>query len=831
MNGSSREMVRKKRRPPRRAQQGMALMAVLTVAVVLLALAGAFFAAHKTDLMLMGTSAKLERTKTAALSAAQFLQYKLENDRTYAAIPFESLESSIEYYPTEGEPLLEVEYVGSGNKVVNNVIKGKMAATDLTFEARVYNNLNIDSVGRHPLGEIPPRSARVWITAKQGQVVKKMDMILKRSPFTSVSMVAGGDVNVELSASDGKWWLGSRQPGGAGVRAKGTVSTQEVLSSSGSVVAFEPPDGLASRINPPYGAIQGSRLDVVMNGQLVRNVRADDSRLEQVQETIGGTLLPSRPSFEVPSLSADKLASAAVVYPAPASKITFKTELQGDRVRYSLWEGDNGSPTQVYDGTNSANRKYTWPPGSSAPLVEFDLEAGTMTVAPDVELETAGNFSLSSIGIDGAVSNQPTLILGNESEPASLKAASINIDGSVAGLGALKAGTGGLKVRALSSLSTTPDFGVALHSEGDVVLSKPSASKADGIPADWDAYAKAYNSTSQPAALTKWMDQSDTTKGQQAQLFADLSLARAGVTSSSDDPIWLALTRDFPADGVARDTFDSWMRPAIYGPAPEPEPEATTSGTTVGGTTDIGGTDGGTIGVDVVELPSGGGTGLGTGGDIVDLPTGGETGDTSGGLATGTDAGDTSSTSSTTGEVPRPDVLLVPAGPGLNMERYIRLREYLKSVKEGAPDESWLRLSTDDAGVQRSTDVQNLIKNQLSSYQLAAGQTARESDGHIKLEWNGLDTYFRPGRTNPFLSGYNPDMHFRGLIYAVGDFIFDTQQKGIKVEGAVVSGGNTRITQATGARIIYNSELLENLFTTNQGDLSVRLERSFWAYY
>lgn len=863
MNRRIRQKTDGKRRAGSRARRGIALIAVLTVSVVLLALAGAFFAAHKTDLMLMGTSAKLERTKTAALSAAQFIQYKLENDRTYAATSFESLAENVEYYPTTGDPLLEIEYIGADNDVTKNVIKGRMPATDLTFEARVYNNLNIDSAGYHPLGEVPPRAARVWITAKQGSVTKKMDMILKRSPFTSVSMVAGGDVDVELSSSDGKWWLGSRQPGGAGVRAKGTVTTQEVLSERGSVVSFEPPDGLAAKINPPYGAIQGSRIDVVMNGQLVRNVRADDPRLAQVQDSIDGSLLPTRPAFEVPPLASDKLAAPAIVYPAPADKIVFKTEKVGDRVQYSLWEGDNDSPTQIYDGTNNATRKYSWPPGSSAPLVVFDLEAGTMSVAPDVELESSGNFSLSSIGVDGAVSNQPALILGSETEPASIKASSINIAGSVAGLGALKAGAGGLKVRALSSLSTTPDFGVALHSEGDVVLSKPSASKADGLPADWDAYAKAFNSGSQPRELRRWMEQSDASKENQARRFSELALARPGETTSTDDPLWLALTREFPADSAAKNAFDSWMQPAVYGPDPEAETGAGTGATgatststgagmttgpvasggdTADGTGGISsngtglGTTGAVLGIEVIDLPTGSDVGGTSGGDAADITDGTDgMGGTPGGLdiesSTGGTTATTGSTGAVTGGVPAPDVLLVPAGPGLNMERYIRLREYLKTVKAGTPDESWLRLSSDDIGAQRQDDVRGLIKNQLSSYQLAAGQTAREIDGHVVLEWNGLDTYFKPGRSNPFLSGYNPDMHFRGLVYALGDFIFDTQQKGIKVEGAVVSGGNTRITQATGARIIYNSELLENLFATNQGDLSVRLERSFWAYY
>jgi hypothetical protein len=74
-------------------------------------------------------------------------------------------------------------------------------------------------------------------------------------------------------------------------------------------------------------------------------------------------------------------------------------------------------------------------------------------------------------------------------------------------------------------------------------------------------------------------------------------------------------------------------------------------------------------------------------------------------------------------------------------------------------------------------------------------------------------------------------MLFRGLIYAGGDFIFDTERKGVYIEGALVAKGNVDIRNATGARFVYNSELLENLFAADDKDTSVPLERSYWAFY
>ena len=171
----------------------------------------------------------------------------------------------------------------------------------------------------------------------------------------------------------------------------------------------------------------------------------------------------------------------------------------------------------------------------------------------------------------------------------------------------------------------------------------------------------------------------------------------------------------------------------------------------------------------------------------------------------------------------------VDAGPGLNVENYVRMREYLKTLKNGNADETWL--ISDDPTVQasRRNDVMSLIKNQMTSFQHLAGQTGTEKDGVVVLEWNKLSDYF--SGSNPFLTGYSADMKFKGLIYAGDDFRFDTQQQGIEIEGALVAKGDINIINATGARIIYNSELLENMFVANEGDTSAKLERAYWAYY
>lgn len=784
------------KRPTTRSVHGIALVSVLMVSVILLALAGAFFAAHKSDLALMGTSTKLESTKNAALSASEFFQYKLQNDRFFGTEPFPASDQKKESFPDgAAEPLLNVEYIGEGNAVSKNLVRGRITRTGLEFEGRVLNNLNNDAIATHPLGDAPPRSARVWITTKQGHIKKSMDLILKRSPFSSVSMLSGGDIDVSLTASEnGHWWLGARQPSGNAVRANGTITGPEVLSSSGRAVLFEPPDGLGDKLDPPYGVIQGKYLNMQMDG-VATEISSADERLEDVKDNIRGVLSPGGAEATIPKLDAEKLSSPTKQFTLPSNTLTFNTrETAPGKVVHELLDGNN-TVLASYDGGAVGNRVFQWGDSPTNPAVTFDLEGRVMKVAENVELQTEDKFILRGTNSGNTEdSGQPTLILGNEAAGASIKANGIQVRGSVGGRGALKAGKGNLNIRAKSSLSTTPDFGVALHAEGDVVLSKPGSSKSDGIPSDWDAFAKALKSQEE-SEIDSWAGQDEATKNELTAEFSQVVLSRPGRSRAGSDQIWLGLTKNFPADEVAKETYEDWVRrprkpvmgkdPNYEPPEAPPHPE-------------------------VPVLDEEGNPITNEEGEVVTQPD-----------------------PEWEWTPPEPEdvelVPAVPAGPGMSVEKYVRMREYLKTLKDGNPDKTWLRSSDPTVESARRRDALNLVKNQLSSFQLAAGQIAEEKNGQVTLSWRKLSEYF--SGKNPFLSGYSADMSFRGLIYAGGDFIFDTKKQGFEIEGALVAHGDIRITDATGAKFIYNSDLLEKLFTTNEGDNSAKLVRSYWAYY
>ncbi len=790
------------------SRRGMALVSVLLVTVVLLGLAGAFFVAHKSDLALMVSGGYREQTKNACLSLADFVQYKLQNDRKFGLAPFplEDPEATPEAFPAGAdEPLLLVSYygvkaTGSPTAPVRNFMKGTMPESGVEFEIEILNNID----GWAPLGVTarrvtPPRSCRAWITSRRSSVVQNIDFIVKRSPFTNASMVAGEDITVQLTDSDnGAWWLGARQPSGNAVRAGGHISGPEVGSRENASVRFTPPPGLEALLEPPYGVLQGDSLTMQYDG-LPTNMAAGSQKLRDAEGNIDGVLSPGGGNLKVPELNRDDLSGPARKVRMPNGELVFRSTTGDQGQTVHVLEGD-GRVLASYDplAGNANKRFYAFTDTSAEGSAVIDLEARVMAVAENTELQVGDRaFRLRSVNASGMADSarQPTLYLGSADKGAAVDAYDIDIDGSVGGRGALKS-QGNLKIAAKSYLSTTPDFGIALHAQEDIVLTKPGNSSKDGLAVDWVAFAAGYDkgSTATNLNLDRWARLGEAARTSQAASFQDRSLAGSG-NADEFDAIWNGLTADFPADSAALAARNEWLRdavPAVMGPdpswTPAPPPAPTAPPTPADPTDPTAPVTGAPT--DPADPPYDPGTA-----PIIELEPG------------------------------------IPAGPGISVEKYVRLREYLRTVKAGQPDPTWLNSSDPAIQAQRSRDITNLVRDQLSAYQMAAGQTSREVNGEVVLDWNTLGDYFKPTNGNPYLASYTPDMVFRGLIYAGRDFIFDTERKGVYVEGALVAKRDVQIKNATGANFVYNSELLENLFATDEEDTSAPLERTYWAFY
>ena len=748
-------------------ERAMALVSVLLVTVVLLAMAGAFFVAHRSDLALLGSSTYREQTKNACLSVADFVQFKLQNDRTFGTKPFSRTGGAPkdEAFPSFDNPLLKVEYRGNGISTSNNRIEGRMATTEVEFEVILVNNLTA-SQNEEELSynrKAPPRTVRAWITSRRGNITSKIDVIFRQSPFTNASISSGENITVDLANSqNGYWWLGARQPSGNAVRAKKTITGPEVWSKNGKAVQFLPPEGMSGKLNPPYGVLQGENLYMQVDG-IHRPLETGTTMLEESEENIQGVLSPGGGAVKIPDLHRKDLQGAARKVDFPYSDLVFRSvESNNGSVVHRLETG-NRQMVAEFDPNQYDSRTHVMYDSDGQKIATFDLENRMMVVAPSTELQVPVGFKLSSQTADYQPDSarQPTVILGDSENGASIDSPSIAIEGSVGGFGALKASGGNLEIAAKSALSTTPDFGIALHSEGNVVLTKPGRNASDGLAVDWDAFSMGAQSGGRNANLNRWGYLGENAKQTEASNFKDRMLAPSG-GGADFQALWDGLTADFPADARALSQRNEWLKEGKAA-VMEPDPSWTPS----------------------PEQP----------------------------------------------EQPEIEVSPAePAGPGISIDKYVRLREYLKTVKNGKPDPTWLESTSPEIDEARNLDVTNLVKNQLSSYQLAAGQTTTEVDGQPILTWKSLGDYFGQAE-NPYTANYAPDMMFRGLVYSKGDFIFDTQRQGVYIEGALVTKGNVRIHNATGAHFVYNSDLLQNLFATDKSDLSIPLERAYWAYF
>ncbi len=736
----------------------MALVSVLLVTVVMLALAAAFFASHRADLALLTTSTYREQTKNACLSVADILQYKLQNNRTFGSVPFTN---KTETYPSDSVPeLLKLELTGDGKHPRANRIIGEMPLSNVEFEVRLVNNLATDTFAEKLKfdPESPPRTARAWITARRGNVTSHIDVIFKQSPFTTASITSNGNITVDLANSDGYWLLGAMQQSGNNVRASGNIKGPEVWSKTGAAVQFTPPPGMEKKLKPPYGTMQGKELEMQVDGAY-RFLKPGTAETAQSEATIKGVLSSGGGDVKLPELEANSLQGASRKVAFPHSKIVFETTDDGEGGAVHRLLSDGKELAHYNANSYSGQRTFSWYDNDSHQYAaSFDLEKRVMTVNPDFELQVGADFSLSSTTKGQTFGSlQPTLVLGNSDRGAGLHASNVDIDGSVGGFGAIKS-SGSLNVAAKSSLSTTPDFGIALHAKGDVVLTRPGANASDGLAGDFDAFKAA--SSGDNTNLDRWGYLDDASMTTEANSFKGRPLAGAG-GSAQFQPLWDGLTADFPADQRAISYRDALLKAAVA-EVTEPDPNW-------------------------VESP----------------------------------------------EQPVQPLIVItpgePAGAGVTVDNYVRLREYLRSAKKGTPDPSWLEDTNPDVKVQRASDVTNLVKNQLSSYQLSAGQQTEEVNGQPVLNWVSLTNFFK--KQNPYTATYSPDMLFRGLVYTDSNFIFDTQRQGVYIEGALVAKGNVDIKNASGAQFVYNSDLLQNLFAPEKDDFSIPLERAYWAFY
>ena len=716
--------------------RGVALISVLMLMVLLAALGSAFIGVNRTNLTLMSNADRYAEVYQACVSGVDYLWYRIENDRNFGKTAFSG--ATTEVYPSSN-PIVEVTMRGRAGDPLQNSIEGKLLATGQEFRLQFVNNLNnTATAGRGGL-IAPPDSVRVWSLSDVGSVTRQLDTVLRVAPLVSSTVVAGGMLSMDLDAgsnADAGWWLETKDPSRNRIRANGDIYVPNCFDDPVTPrVNFVAPKGLENRLKDPYGAIEGHQEIFMENTNGRRKgyrLSAQDAVRDQAGENSKGAFLPNSGEATVPELSPASLRSDATtsVNLNPGT-YEFRTEGTVHKLVHIASDGTS-SVLRSYDQSkrlSSRVQNLTTPFGETIAVVNLATRKFRIPANTQVTSHGSLTFSGDSLGV-------PQVLLGSADQMGYLSVTSgdMVVEGSIVGMGAVVAESGSIEIQAKSTLSTTPDNGVALFANESVRLDRPGAGAGDGLPVDWDAFNEALGAS---RSLDDWYRLDEGDQEREAEDFSERTVVGEG---DDFDLYWLGLVEEFgEADGRAIAAKNDWLREGRTIPSDDPD------------------------------------------------------------------------------EPPRE----IEGGGGITMERYIGLREYMRSLEKGVPDPKWLDTR------RRRREIRDKLVDQIGFYQELAGKTwVQKGPEHVESYWNKLSGYFRGD--NPFRVPYRPDMAFKGLVYA-RDFEFNAYDKGIEIEGAIVTEGDLRIRNALGARFVYNPELLKKL-ATDQSSTTIGLEQIFWNF-
>lgn len=207
--------------------RGMALITTLMVMTLLLTLVGAFVTVNGSASRLTSNALQRRKAQDAALTALHIAWQAIEKQSDFATPSGPFFPNSNTLYPA-GNPIArvrgEVRNIAGQNTyfLVGEVNEDGDFDSPLTcrFSVAVYNHLrsrSMDISGVYPRSltynetiPVPARSIRLVGEARCGITVRRLDTILRQKALTYSSMTAGRDANVGLSASRVR--LESRDP-------------------------------------------------------------------------------------------------------------------------------------------------------------------------------------------------------------------------------------------------------------------------------------------------------------------------------------------------------------------------------------------------------------------------------------------------------------------------------------------------------------------------------------------------------------------------------------------------------------------------------------------
>lgn len=276
--------------------RGVALLLTLVVSFFLVVLLGAFLVVNRGNSSLTVNSLKRQQAYNACMTGLHYAWGELELNQGWGAGGFRNAPAT--GFPTSS-PKLIVTVRGDRDNPEDleaNYVEAEIPGTGTSFKIKMVNNLRNRAVMEDTqIGNVPGRSAKFEIEGRANGTKLVLSSILRKKPYVDYSALSNQNLSVELRASpsdERNWKIRSKDPYVNQIR-----SNAEILGPSaiGNKVKFS---------DPPRGGVAKATDDILLDGT---SVQSDPDFLVQSERTARGQFQVGSASIDVPGLERDDL--------------------------------------------------------------------------------------------------------------------------------------------------------------------------------------------------------------------------------------------------------------------------------------------------------------------------------------------------------------------------------------------------------------------------------------------------------------------------------------------------------------------------------------------
>ncbi|MCA9797282.1 MAG: pilus assembly PilX N-terminal domain-containing protein, partial [Candidatus Eremiobacteraeota bacterium] len=294
------------------SRRGIALIMTMVVMAVLVTLTAAFVGVNRSNSALTGNTVSREAAFKACQTGLDYAWSQLELDGGFGANGFPDPVVSWSYPSID--PKLRITRHGNTlapDNLDENYLSGQVLASGDSFRISLYNNLNNRNLAEDtPLGDVPGRAVRLRIDGTSGRVQRRLDVVLRKSPYVDSSAVSSLDMTVALSDGPNQWRLRSKDPYVNQVRSNTNIFG---------------PSAIDDRLNfrdPPRGGMALAKDDIVLGGT---SVKSSPTFLQNSQAAARGSFLVDAPEIPVPDLERSNLKFPETTVDIPPGNLTTTT--------------------------------------------------------------------------------------------------------------------------------------------------------------------------------------------------------------------------------------------------------------------------------------------------------------------------------------------------------------------------------------------------------------------------------------------------------------------------------------------------------------------------